>query len=80
MIAGNLSIVFNLPIPLAAKQLLWINLVTDSLPAMALGVEKGEDDTNQLGEEEVFFTVKDYKEFIGDSKITKKDLAQIILL
>lgn len=39
-----LSIVFNLPIPLAAKQLLWINLVTDSLPAMALGVEKGEDD------------------------------------
>ncbi|MEF9957874.1 MAG: hypothetical protein RSA22_13915 [Acinetobacter sp.] len=43
-------------------------------------VEKGEDDTNQLGEEEVFFTVKDYKDFIGDSKITKKDLAQIILL
>lgn len=39
-----LSILFNLPVPLAAKQLLWINLVTDSFPAMALGVEKGDED------------------------------------
>lgn len=39
-----LSIVFNLPVPLAAKQLLWVNLVTDSLPAMALGLEKGDED------------------------------------
>lgn len=30
--------------PFVAVQLLWINLVTDSLPAIALGVEKVEDD------------------------------------
>ncbi len=30
--------------PLLSMQLLWINLVTDSLPAIALGMEKAEDD------------------------------------
>lgn len=39
-----LSIVFKLPVPLMPIQLLWLNLVTDSFPALALGVEKGESD------------------------------------
>lgn len=39
-----LAIIFKLPIPLTPKQLLWLNLVTDSFPALALGVEKGEED------------------------------------
>ncbi|MDO4562389.1 MAG: calcium-translocating P-type ATPase, PMCA-type [Clostridia bacterium] len=30
--------------PLEAIQLLWVNLITDSLPALALGMEKTEDD------------------------------------
>lgn len=37
-----LAIVLNLPVPLLPIQLLWLNLVTDSFPALALGVEKGE--------------------------------------
>ncbi len=34
----------NIPAPLIPIQLLWVNLVTDSLPAMALGTEKNERD------------------------------------
>ncbi len=37
------SILMGLPVPLLPIQLLWLNLVTDSFPAMALGVEPGEE-------------------------------------
>ena len=33
-----------MPSPLAAVQLLWVNLITDSLPAIALGVEAPDKD------------------------------------
>lgn len=39
-----ISILLNLPVPLIPIQLLWLNLVTDSFPALALGVERGEAD------------------------------------
>ncbi|HHY77985.1 MAG TPA: ATPase, partial [Clostridiales bacterium] len=39
-----LSILLQLPVPLLPIQLLWLNLVTDSFPALALGTEKGEPD------------------------------------
>lgn len=39
-----ISILMNLPVPLIPIQLLWLNLVTDSFPALALGVERGEAD------------------------------------
>ena len=38
---------FGLPIPLTAIQLLWINLVTDGLPGLALGVEPTDPATMQ---------------------------------
>lgn len=38
------AFLLHMPTPLLAIQLLWVNLVTDSLPALALGVEPGERD------------------------------------
>lgn len=53
LFAGNLgaivailyAVLFNLPNPFTAIQLLFINLVNDSLPAIALGMEKAEPNT-----------------------------------
>lgn len=39
-----LSILFNWPVPLLATQILWVNLITDSLPAIALGIDPGDKD------------------------------------
>lgn len=52
LFAGNLgaiiailyAVIFGLPNPFTALQLLFINLVNDSLPAIALGMEKSEPD------------------------------------
>ncbi len=42
-----LSMLIGLPIPLRPIQLLWLNLVTDGAPALALGLEKGDPDIMQ---------------------------------
>jgi len=40
-----IAILMRLPSPLNAIQLLWLNLITDGAPALALGMEKGDPDT-----------------------------------
>ncbi len=39
-----LSIIFNMPLPLIAVQLLWLNVVTDGIQDFALSFEKAEND------------------------------------
>lgn len=44
ILAIGFATIARLPLPLLAAQILWINLATDSLPALALGLEKAEPD------------------------------------
>ncbi len=39
-----LATLLNWPLPLIATQLLWVNLVTDTLPAICLGIDPGDKD------------------------------------
>jgi Ca2+-transporting ATPase len=42
-----LAMMMGMPLPLIPIQILWVNLVTDGLPAMALGVDQPEKDLMQ---------------------------------
>jgi Ca2+-transporting ATPase len=47
VIAMVVAILIGMPAPLIATQLLWINLLTDTLPAIALGMDPGDPDIMQ---------------------------------
>lgn len=44
MIMMAIAAIFGMPLPLVPIQILWINLVTDGFPALALSVDPPEDD------------------------------------
>ena len=67
------SILFNLGIPFLPIQLLWINLVTDSFPALAIGVEPAEKNIMKQ-------KPRDIDEPILDKKTLKNILIQTIAL
>ncbi|AHF06500.1 calcium-translocating P-type ATPase, PMCA-type [Desulfitobacterium metallireducens] len=48
IIAIFLSVLFFWPVPLLPTQILWINLITDTLPAIALGVDPGDKDVMKM--------------------------------
>jgi Ca2+-transporting ATPase len=59
VISMFVSILIGFPAPLVATQILWINLLTDSLPAVALGMDPGDPDVMKVKPrppEESFFT------------------------
>lgn len=44
IVAIFISVLFSFAIPLLPTQILWVNLVTDTLPAISLGVDPGDHD------------------------------------
>lgn len=68
-----IATVLGWPIPLLATQILWVNLVTDSLPALALGVDSASTDLMKRKprpSDESFFAQKAWlKALIGGSLI-----------
>lgn len=47
LLAIFMGIIMGLPLPLIPIQILWVNLVTDGLPALALGMDGDSDDVMQ---------------------------------
>lgn len=68
-----ISILINIPVPFIPIQLLWLNLVTDSFPALALGVEKGDEDIMTV-------PPRDPQESILDGKTMYLILSQAIAI
>ncbi len=62
-----IALLIGMPLPLIAIQILWINLLTDGLPALALGVDHVDEDVMKMPPRK-----------IKENVIGKKDLFQIL--
>lgn len=69
----NLTGTGTFPIPLSPIMLLWLNLVTDSFPALALGVEPGEKDNMKQ-------PPRDPQEPIVDKKMKSSIIVQALAI
>lgn len=73
----SFSLLFGLPLPLAAAQILWINIISDGLPNLALAVEPKNGDELHIrprGHETLLFS-RSMKQFIARISIMKALLA-----
>ncbi|HSC27430.1 MAG TPA: cation-translocating P-type ATPase [Vicinamibacterales bacterium] len=63
-----LAAVFALPLPLLPVQILWTNLVTDGLPALALAVERGDPDAMRVPPRTAGARFVDLRRFVAISR------------
>ncbi|MCS7105120.1 MAG: cation-translocating P-type ATPase [Thermofilaceae archaeon] len=78
-----LSEIMGFPTPLTPAQILWINLVTDSLPAFALGLEPEEPgimDRQPRGKGERLISLKRVAAYVGIGLLTASLLNLIMYL
>lgn len=68
-----LAMLLGYPLPLVPVQILWVNLVTDGLPAMALGVDQAEKDVMKR-------KPRDTKEGIFSRRLGHKIISRGILI
>lgn len=73
VIAIFASVLFFWPVPLLPTQILWINLITDTFPAIALGVDPGDKDAMKKKprdpKESFFAKGAGYRAILGGSLI-----------
>jgi len=57
------AMIFGLPLPLTALQIIWVNLFTDSLPALSFAYEENIDKGTHLGKSKKLIFTKEFNFF-----------------
>lgn len=74
-----MSIIFNLPMPLVAIQLLWLNLVTDGLQDISLSFEKTEQDIMKTEPRKVNSSILD-KELVNEILLSGLTMGLLVFI
>lgn len=74
-----MSIIFNLPMPLVAIQLLWLNLVTDGLQDISLSFEKTEQDIMKNKPRKVNSSILD-KELVNEILLSGLTMGLLVFI